>query len=455
MTVGYYQNELRDLRGNAMTAAVVDVFDAGTTTPAILFSDEAGTPLVSSPLAASAGLLLPGKDVAANIAFFAAIGDYDVRVTDSSGAFTFRAHVGLGSVSDVGGGVSGIGALERTGAVVSGSFDALADWRTALGSVRAGTANARMLAIGDSTTGGWPTSYIDRCANLWAANRLDSSRHGAIFTTNPPLYVEGRVVYGAGWSNGGVGDFGPANRGVAMGAIGAAGTLDVGPVTCDRFEIFYFDAGGGTFDWWIDAGAHTTVTFGATNVPLSVITPSVTAGTHTLHIGNIVGNLAFIPFVEPRLGTSGLYVARFGLGSTTSTMWASEASLFASSLLVFHALQPALTVIMLIANDFNSQADLGTFHDNIDGMVELGLTYGSVVLGVSPRSTITAYDEFNSYNEYIAVLEGIRDARDVAMVNFANHFANDNPSLYMADTLHPTVDAQGEMALVLASALMP
>lgn len=348
-----------------------------------------------------------------------------------------------------------VGVLKRSGAVVSGSFDALSSWRTALMAVRAGTANARMLAIGDSTTGGWPTSYIDRTTNIWAAGKLASARHGAIFTTDPPTYAESRVVYGTGWDNVGVNDYGPANRGVAAAPPGVAGNLSIGPVYCDRFEIWYFDAGVATFDWRIDGGAPTTVNVGATAaIPSpSVVTASVSPGTHTLTIGNITGNYVWIPFVEPRLGTSGLYVARFGLGATTSTMWASEGSSFASEILVFHSLQPKLTVIMLTAGDLNTQTSLVTYAANINSLVTLGKTYGSVVLAVAPRPTITW--PVITYDQYIATIESIRDSQNVAMINFANHFAYDPPSLYMEDSLHPFADAQAEMALVLAAAVMP
>ena len=95
MGIGYYQSELRDLRGNALLNAVVAVFNVGTTTPATIFSNAAGTtPMTASPLPAAAGLLLPGKDVAGNIAFFADDSvEYDVRVTDASGVSTFRARL--------------------------------------------------------------------------------------------------------------------------------------------------------------------------------------------------------------------------------------------------------------------------------------------------------------------------------------------------------------------------
>lgn len=350
---------------------------------------------------------------------------------------------------------SGIGGLNRSDSVLSGSYDSLNAFRSSLAAVRAGTANARLLAIGDSTTGGWPTSYINRMADLWAANRLASARQGAIFSTDPPTYAEARVVLGAGWSNAGVGDFGPANRGLAMGAVGASGTLDFGPVTCDRFEIFYLDAGVGSFDWWIDGGSHTTVSVGSSaGIPSpSVVTPSVSLGTHTLHIGNIVGNPVFIPFVEPRIGTSGLYLARAGLGGTTSTMWNSPPSSFSSSILLLHTLQPDLTIIMLTVGDLNNQVTLSTYATNINALVDLAKTYGSVVLAVAPRPTITW--PVITYDEYIDVLEGIRDSEGVGMINFAKYFDGDDPDLYMADTLHPRVETQGEMALICANALMP
>lgn len=95
---GYYQNELRDLRGRAMVGAVVDVFDVGTTTPATVYSTDTRTAMAASPLPAAAGLNRPGIDTAANIAFYAEDTDgagapleYDVRVTFAGSVFTFRA----------------------------------------------------------------------------------------------------------------------------------------------------------------------------------------------------------------------------------------------------------------------------------------------------------------------------------------------------------------------------
>lgn len=95
---GYYQNELRDLRGTAMVGAVVSVFEVATTTPATIYSDPDRTPMTASPVPAAAGLNRPGIDVAANIVFFAEDTDdagepleYDVRATFAGIDHTFRA----------------------------------------------------------------------------------------------------------------------------------------------------------------------------------------------------------------------------------------------------------------------------------------------------------------------------------------------------------------------------
>lgn len=351
---------------------------------------------------------------------------------------------------------TGVGSIARDGAVLSGPYSALDDWRAALKRVRLGTGNARMVGIGDSTVGGWPTSFVDRAAGQWAATRLGATHPGAVLPTDLTLYSEGRVVYGTGWANAGVGDFGPANKGIVSGSVGAAGTLDIGPcVDCDRFEIWYLDAGVGSFDWWINGGAHTTVAVGASaGIPSpSVVTAAVSPGTHTLHIGNIVGSPVFIFAVEPRLGTAGLYVCRAGLGSTTSTMWDQAGSSFASSVLMFHTLQPDLSLIMLTVGDLNTQTPLATYRDNIDDMVVLGQTYGSVMLAVAPRPTITW--PVLLYDSYIAQLESIRDARGCALLDFTKHFDSLDSADYMDDPLHPSADAQADMSLVLAGALIP
>lgn len=124
---GYYQNENRDLRGDAMVGAVVDVFDVGTTTPATIYSTVGRTAMVASPLPAAAGLNRPGIDVAANIAFFAEDEDgsgnpleYDIRVTFRGQSFVYRARP---APAPVGGGF-----IKTTGANPTLSHAAALRW---------------------------------------------------------------------------------------------------------------------------------------------------------------------------------------------------------------------------------------------------------------------------------------------------------------------------------------
>lgn len=98
---GIVQDELRDLRGNAMVGAVVRVREAGTSTPATLYDNPVqisaatgGDALVNDAttgLPAASGLLMPGVDSAANYTFFAdSDEEYDLLVTWNGLTFEYR-----------------------------------------------------------------------------------------------------------------------------------------------------------------------------------------------------------------------------------------------------------------------------------------------------------------------------------------------------------------------------
>lgn len=98
---GIVQDELRDLRGNAMQGAVVIVRNVGTTTPATVYnnpvliaSTAGGDSLINDAvtgLPAAAGLLLPGVDANGNYTFYAdADVSYDLRVVWQGNTFDYR-----------------------------------------------------------------------------------------------------------------------------------------------------------------------------------------------------------------------------------------------------------------------------------------------------------------------------------------------------------------------------
>lgn len=347
----------------------------------------------------------------------------------------------------------GFGGLLRSSPIVSGDFSALDKWRTGLKRVRSGAGNARAIAIGDSTLGGWPTSFVDRATQQWAANRLTTTYPGAMYATDLTKYTDSRVTMGGGWLNALAGSGGPARQGLWLGSAGV-GPSTFGPVECDRFQIWYLNAGVGTFSYSIDGGAGTVVNVTAAGGVGAVTTGAVTAGTHTLSINTVTGGGVFLFAVEPRTGTAGLYVSRCGMGATYSTLWNDASLYYSSSSLMFTTLQADLYVIMLTVGDNNVQTLLPTYKSNLEALVDLGKTYGSVVLAVAPRPLMPdAYPL--KYDQYISVVEGVRDSKTVGLINFANHFDPLDRSLYMEDTLHPSVGAQAEMALILSQALMP
>lgn len=202
MGIGYYQGELRDLRGNAMQAAAVDVFNAGTSTPATLYSNAAGTiSLTASPFPAAAGLLLPGKDTAANIVFYADdTVEYDVRVTDASGVSTFRARLAPGPIPP------GTYAGVETPGVVATAVDKSVTAQTKAGSFTASALAAAGLTgstaasryVG-ATAGGAPTTgahlvgdfVVDQTGKFWVCTVAGTpgtwAQAGGLDTTKVPL----------------------------------------------------------------------------------------------------------------------------------------------------------------------------------------------------------------------------------------------------------------------------
>lgn len=116
---GLVQDNLQDLRGNAMVGAVVRVRTVGTTTPAVVYdnaveiaSASGGDLLVNDAttgLSAASGLLLPGVDANANYTFFADSDlEYDLHVTWQGQTFDYRVQPkvvrgGSGAVSSVDG----------------------------------------------------------------------------------------------------------------------------------------------------------------------------------------------------------------------------------------------------------------------------------------------------------------------------------------------------------------
>jgi hypothetical protein len=127
---GIVQDELRDLRGNAMVGAVVRVYEVGTTTPATLYdnavriADATGADALVNHavtgLPAASGLLLPGIDAAANYTFFADSDDeYDMLVTWQGLSFQYRVQPKVVEASP--GGVTSVNG--QTGAVdLSGTY---------------------------------------------------------------------------------------------------------------------------------------------------------------------------------------------------------------------------------------------------------------------------------------------------------------------------------------------
>lgn len=327
-------------------------------------------------------------------------------------------------------------------------------WRAAKSRVRNGSARAKLLFIGDSTTMGsgsgsggsfsmngafakaWPRQLISQLNNLLPVQ--DGTFYGDQNTSvSYPLY-DPRVAEGVGWA--------PfvSNLGGNMFRFtaGTAGLLSFTPTfAIDNFKIYYLQqaAGNGAFTTNIDGGASlgTTNTLGAAGVLSTTFT--VARAAHTINITPdnlgtlfIIGITAWdstIPAIDAiQLGFNGAKTADF---TNTGAVW--------SPMTVLPTLVPDLTVVMLTVNDSNNNTALATYQSQTQTIITTAKSTGDVLLAVGPPSNTTQATD-GTLDKYIAILQNLAILNNCGLLNLKTRwtsFAVTNPNMPYFDTVHP------------------
>lgn len=273
-------------------------------------------------------------------------------------------------------------------------------FRTALAAVRAGTADARVLCIGDSTTYGSgsqfgpPTSWPARLATLLDAGLFPSAR--GLFL--PPSALVGGSGTDANWT---------AAAGWSLNAQGFAGqaafyssTVSPGVLKfqpgfrADTADVWYLQQNNssfsGIFTISVDGvGTAATVdTLGATAKMVKVAVPlgSPAAG-HYLNFvhtgGNGVWNFG-VEFYDSTRKT--VRWGNAGLPSTLTSHWAADGATY-QSLPNIRAYAPDLALISLGINDAYGSISKASYKTNLTAIVQAAKASGDVVLVSVPPST--------------------------------------------------------------------
>lgn len=157
------------------------------------------------------------------------------------------------------------------------------------------------------------------------------------------------------------------------------------PSQCDSFDIWFIDgAGAGDFEVVVDGGA-----------PITVVTPKLAnsariaktvalgaVGTHTVVVkAPTSGTLYFLGGAIYK-GTSGLVIHNFSKSGESAVGFASSSS---NKFLVFGLINPRVTIMSLLANDYGAAATtLETYASRMDQICMRIKQYGSELVGLVP-----------------------------------------------------------------------
>jgi lysophospholipase L1-like esterase len=342
----------------------------------------------------------------------------------------------------------------------------LLKWRTALAKVQAGTADAKILMIGDSTTLGFGSGaapLVDGSASAQLIKHFNNRFKadiaaqglGANCTANPDTT---RWTMNSGWSV--VSGAGFGNGGVVMNASNTNACIyaPTGGASYDRFDIYYGVYPGGTgFTAQATGGTATPVDTGNQGWPERIlkITISGTAGTsNTLTITpNTQPAYAHIFGIEAWSSTAKrVRVANAGVGMSMTTGWADNSP--SGSLAAIKKYAPDLTIINLGINDAaHGPLSAATFNANLQAICAACEISGDVIIQTmypSGDSTAHGYEL-----EYVGEMRKIAAARGCGLFDYWSSLAGVHATPFSSgDDWHPNTAGYADQGNSLFNLLM-
>lgn len=355
-------------------------------------------------------------------------------------------------------------------------------WKSAVTAVKAGTASAKVLCIGDSTTYGtaasmpegwmgqnsWPSvmaKYLDR--HVVPAERglaIPPSDGSSV----PERTVDSRWTLGADWSRATTAGLGLGGKNsVYMGVPGSTYLDFKDPyIVADRFDIYYLRISTSTWGTFraVVGGGGTPVdvnTAGAasSSVEMVTITAPTRAANQLMRIRNsgASGNVYIIGVEAWDSTRRHVRVANAGSSGSTSSGWLTPHSSFADAWNVFgflKAYKPDLTIIDLGINDANPDSPLAvaTFLANVKRIADAAAAEGSAVLF---KTMIPSGGDRNTREaQYVAALKGLSPRR--AILDLFTHYSYERnyDRGWMNDSAHGNDSMYADVGNVVSEFLL-
>lgn len=318
-------------------------------------------------------------------------------------------------------------------------------WNAALGAVRAGTSNARVLFAGDSIVGGLflPTpvpgiggSYPQLLKNLIGT----TIKQGALWQSEngSTPYPDPRITLGTGWQQA---NFNPKTWGRG-GWMNVNNTSSLSfDSTCweafDTIDVYYIkQASSAALAVNVDGGASLGTLTQSNPQSIAKATFTCSLGTHTI---NIVGNASatsYILGVDAYVAaTKAITFTQGGQSGTTTTDWNQSGSVW-TYLPMFDLYQPHLTFIGLGINDANANITAATYETNLTAIVTKAQLWGDVVI-LSPTPATGSHDDL--FPQYVTKCSDVATAKSCGFFDINSRFVDYTTALargYMENSLH-------------------
>jgi len=342
----------------------------------------------------------------------------------------------------------------------------LPHWRAALGKVAAGTANAKILFIGDSTQfyGSNATtlqmrynglsSYIASQfsgigitseANGWLGN---GGNRGAGSETSQ---YDGRLTVGSGWSKTGA----TFPGGDTFSATSSTSSLAFLPtVNVDTFVIYFFQfGGGGSYKWNINGGSDTTKSTNGTNsIQTLTVTGSLTS--NTLNLNWVSGTVYILGIDAYDSSKKQVLTLNGGWVGSQSSDWSGALNIFSVPNTL--SLGQDLSVICLGINDANNSVSPSTFQANLSAIVTAAQAVGDVLLYTYTPTDPSGHASYATQQSFQAVIQGLAASAGTASFDIFGRwvsYAVTNPLGLYNDSVHPNGPGYADQARGLFSVI--
>jgi lysophospholipase L1-like esterase len=342
----------------------------------------------------------------------------------------------------------------------------LTKWAAAKAARAAGTRNATVLCVGDSTTaglGGGATGGGDAnaVAFAWpaqlAALMSNASASSMFCSHNQNINFDSRIALTGGWTRVGA----DTSVGGPMWDTASAGRFSFTPTNqVDTFVVKFptIAAGGlGTMNASIDAGGTTLINEGLAN-GFSSQTFTTTLGNHTFNLDWVSGTIYAADIIAYNSAAKEISIYNAGWSTSATSNWLNAASLW-NPYPVLGTLAADLVPIGLMINDAAQAVSLSTYNTNLSGLVTQSQVAGSVILlSGNPIDPVGNSLPTATQATYVAQMRTAALANNVPMIDVFNLFGGSYAAAVakgwmFTDGVHPNATGYAQIASYVNRAL--